>query len=62
MQSGLNALETKLNVKQSNQPVNNNNTINLNLNIDKVENSNERNIEDLADELAFYLKRKRVAF
>ena len=62
MQSGLNALETKLNVKQSNQPVNNNKTINLNLNIDKVENSNERNIEDLADELAFYLKRKRVAF
>ena len=62
MQSGLNALETKLNVKQSNQPVNNNQTINLNLNIDKVENSNERNIEDLADELAFYLKRKRVAF
>lgn len=62
MQSGLNALETKLNVKQSNQPVNNNNTINLNLNIDKVENSNERNIEDLAEELAFYLKRKRVAF
>ena len=62
MQSGLNALETKLNVKQSNQPVNNNNTINLNLNIDKVEKSNERNIEDLADELAFYLKRKRVAF
>lgn len=44
------------------QKINTNNTqnISINLNIDKVENSNERNIEDLANELAFYIKRKNI--
>ena len=61
IKSGLNTLETKLNVKQDKQPVSNNQVINLNLNIDKVENNNERSIENLADELAFYIKRKRIS-
>lgn len=42
--------------------VNNNQTFNISLNIDKMMNTDDKSIEDIADELAFYLKRKRVAF
>lgn len=37
------------------------NTYNINLNIDKMVNSDDRSIEDIANQLAFYLKRKNVA-
>ena len=37
------------------------NTYNINLNIDKMMNSDNRSIEDIADQLAFYLRRKNIA-
>jgi TP901 family phage tail tape measure protein len=46
--------------KEDKKKEDNSTIVNLNLNIEKVENSNERSIEDLADELAFYLKRKNI--
>lgn len=46
--------------KEDKKKEDNSTIVNLNLNIEKVENSNERSIEDFADELAFYLKRKNI--
>lgn len=36
-------------------------TYNINLNIDKMVNTDNKSIEDIADELAFYLRRKNIA-
>ena len=38
------------------------NTYNINLNIDKMVNSDDKSIEQIAEELAFYMRRKKIAF
>ena len=37
------------------------NTYNINLNIDKMVNSDDKSIEQIAEELAFYIRRKKIA-
>ena len=63
MNDTLNKFGTSLkNSKVSGNTDNNfENTYNINLNIDKMVNSDDRSIEDIANQLAFYLKRKNVA-
>ena len=43
---------------KDNSKVSTSNNFNINLNIDKMMNTDNRSIEDIADELAFYIKRK----
>lgn len=59
----LNKLESSLkrNFSAGNTDNNFENTYNINLNIDKMMNSDNRSIEDIADQLAFYLRRKNIA-
>ena len=44
--------------KNDSGKVSTSNNFNINLNIDKMMNTDNRSIEDIADELAFYIKRK----
>lgn len=46
---------------KENANVNTSNNFNINLNIDKMMNTDNRSIEEIADELAFYLKRTSFA-
>lgn len=45
--------------KQAN--VNTENSININVNVDKMVNSDNKSIEQIASELAFYIRRKKIA-
>lgn len=53
--------DMKIKFKDSKDIINNNPDINITLNIDKMMNTDNRSIEEIADELAFYLKRKSFA-
>lgn len=51
----------KLQLEKESKPNNTHNSnINLNINIDKVLNNEERDIEQLADELAFHIKKRMI--
>lgn len=50
-------------IKTDNKQVNVNteNSININVNVDKMVNSDNKSIEQIASELAFYIRRKKIA-
>lgn len=50
--------KNNLKTTKDSSKVNTSNNFNISLNIDKMMNTDNRSIEDIADELAFYIKRK----
>lgn len=52
--------EIKIKLDEKTKTADKNQTVNINLNVDKVINNDDRDIEQLASELAFYIKRKQL--
>lgn len=58
MLKGIQEFTRGLDKVQNSQNVNTSNNINIHLNIEKMENTDNRSIEEIADQLAFYIKRR----